>query len=133
LHYFRNDLGRNCVSIADFSMALERVLAAFGVSVTSSAVVNSQADVFNLEQLATNAGAAFELAFFPDLRRELQKKLTEAPVRLEFKGLRSCVKQMLRAKRWSQRCQVLSDHIVEYLRQCFSAEEGAGSCGLVVR
>lgn len=134
LHYFKNDLGRNCVSISDFSHALERVLIGLGVTVCSANDERPNSEVCDLRQIGADARNAFELAFFPHLRSELHTRLNNSPHLLQFQGLRACVKQMLGAKRWSCRCQELNDQIVEYIRQCFSSEPRSRSCGgMVVR
>jgi hypothetical protein len=134
LHYFKHDLGRSSVSVADFAAVLERVLKTFGLDVKPSAEANLQTGgVFDLRQLTGESDEAFELAFFTQLRDELRKRLTESPRMLQVRGLRACVKRLLGAKRWSYRCQVLNDQIVDYLRRCLSTEESAASCGLVVR
>ena len=42
------------------------------------------------------------------------------------------VKRVLRARRWSRRCQTLSDQVVSFMRQCFD-EHAAADCLLVVK
>ena len=134
LHYFKHDLGRTTVTVADFSLMLERVLASLGVNIKSASVHDPTAgDVFDLRKLAVESGKAFELAFFPRLREALRKRLADSPRVLRFHGLRGCVKLILGAKRWSSRCQVLNDQIVDYMRQCLTISAPALSCGLVVR
>ena len=51
---------------------------------------------------------------------------------MRFRGLRGCVKQLSGAKRWSNRCEKLSEQIVEYLRGCLTAEPEQKECALVV-
>jgi len=51
---------------------------------------------------------------------------------LRFRGLRGCVKQLTGAQRWSQRCDVLQEQIVAYLRECLSADRDQAKCALVV-
>ena len=134
LHYFKHDLGRDSVSIADFSVALGHVLGTFGVKIKPADLdAPHVVEVSDLRQLARDCGKAFELAFFPFLREELRKKLSESPSVLKFQGLRACVKQLLGAKRWTTQCQDLNDQIVDYLRQCLTSEDRSASCGLVVR
>lgn len=132
LHYFKYDLGRNCVSVADFSRALERVLVGLGVKVSPSSEEQPKHEICDLRQM-TDPNGTLELAFFAHLRRELRTRLKRSPQLLLFEGLRACVKRMLGAKRWSCRCQELNDQIVEYLRQCLSSDARSSSCGLVVR
>jgi hypothetical protein len=73
-----------------------------------------------------------ELAFFMRLRTELEVLLRQAPRVLRFRGLRGCVKELTRTRRWCQRCQRLNDDIIEYLRQCLSEATQAGQCSLVI-
>lgn len=133
LHYFKIELGRHSVSVGEFSLALERVLRGFGLSITSSETEEpmrvAEAD---LRELAFSAGKGFELFFFSNLREEMRRKINEAPRVVRFKGLHGCVKQLVGAQRWSQRCEILSDQIVEYLRTCLSTESKNETRALVV-
>ena len=134
LFYFKNEQGRVSVSVGEFSLALEQVLRGFGLVINSSenaspAPRTAEAD---MRQLACESGKGFELAFFDLLRKELRHQLKASPQLLRFKGLRSCVKQLAGAQRWCKRCQKLSDHIVDYLRLCLSAERSSLGCALLV-
>ena len=51
---------------------------------------------------------------------------------MRFHGLRVCVKQLAGARRWSNRCELLQDQIVDYLRGCLTAETKENECALVV-
>ncbi len=134
LHYFKNDLGKSHVTVQDFSLALERVLRSFGLSIAGEhgPTLNS-VQMSDLDRLVVGTGDAFELAFFNQLRDEVRKQLEASPQVLHFRGLRICVKKLLGAKRWSHRCQELSDQIVEFIRGCLMIDTTAASCGLVVR
>jgi len=135
LHYFREELGREHVTAEEFTEALERALRAFGLVVKSVNPVKASLRVSesDLRQLACESGKGFELAFFPKLRDELEHKLSQAPQVLRFTGLRGCVKQLVGAQRWSGRCQLLSDQIVEYLRNCISTQPATPKCALLVQ
>ncbi len=133
LHYFKVEMGRTSVSVGEFSNALASVLRRFGVNVKStSAVLPRRILESDLRQLAGQSGKGFELAFFPRLRDELRQQLIQSPQVVYFTGLRSCVKQLAGARRWTGRCQQLSDQIVEYLRQCLATEQSVGNCSLLV-
>ena len=133
LHYFRNELGRTFVSVGEFSLALERVLRHFGFTVSPDLPAEPLRVLeSDLRRIACASGKGFELMFFSSLRSELQKKLNESPQLLRFNGLRGCVKQLIGARRWSARCQRLSDQIVEYLRECLSLQNPSARCGLMV-
>lgn len=130
-HYFKTDQARIFVTVGEFSLALEKVLRGFGLTGSSQAVAapgNPEAD---LRLLAIESGKA-ELIFFPRLRNELRSQLRQSPQMLHFCGLRGCVKQLTGARRWSARCRSLQHQIVEYLRECLSAESGRDDCVLVV-
>ncbi|MBA4147231.1 MAG: hypothetical protein H0X66_03885 [Verrucomicrobia bacterium] len=139
LHYFKNELGKNFVTVAEFSEALEKVLRGFGLTVKSSeteaepnAKPGSRVCETDLCELAASAGKGFELIFFASLRDHLRQELNSSAEILRFKGLRGCVKQLTGSQRWCGRCQILNDQIVEYLRGCMSAESKKNSCSLVV-
>jgi hypothetical protein len=133
LHYFEYDLGRNTVSVSEFSAALKKALDGLGLEVDVAPTPAVPAEETDLQALLAEAPNGLELVFFPRLRTELRRKLEQGPGLLRFCGLRGCVKQMLGARRWSHRCQALHDHIVEFMRTCLDADRVAASCALVVR
>ena len=137
--YFKHDLGRVTVTVGEFAGALEKVLRGFSLESESSFPIPMEPDsaaprVLNsdLRLLACESGKGFELFFFPRLRDELRQQLLRDPEVLHFRGLRSCVKQLTGARRWSRRCQSLQDQIVEFLRNCFTTEANQPSCALLV-
>ena len=134
LHYFKIEQGKSFVSVQEFSRTLATVLRGFGISVDSAEAAPPPRRISesDLRELACESGKGFELAFFPRLRDELRQRLDQSPQVVRFKGLRSCVKQLAGARRWSGRCQSLSDQIVDYLRRCLSTDPGAKSCSLMV-
>lgn len=134
LHYFKVECQRDYVTVAEFTLALERVLKQLGVTVASDdqeppPAVASRVD---LRELAAQSGKGFELVFFARLRGKLREMMAGSPQLVQFSGLRSCVKQLAGAQRWTARCQTLNDQIVDYLRCCLAAEP-ARPATLVVR
>ncbi len=133
LHYFKYDLGRQTVSVGEFSDLLERVLRGFklpaGAELSKSNRSASEAD---LGSLVEQSGEFGELIFFPKLREELRLQLKQRPQVLRFRGLRRCVKQLAGARRWGVRCQGLEEQIVAFLRGCLSVEAGGGPVNLVI-
>lgn len=137
LHYFKQELGREFVSVGEFSQALAKVLRGFGMEVVMAdpapeAPRPTKVIEADLRRLACDSGKGFELAFFPRLRDELRLHMRESPRVVRFTGLRACVKQLTGAQRWGGRCQRLNDHIVEYLRLCLGEDEQVSGCALVV-
>jgi hypothetical protein len=137
VHYFKVELGRETVSVAEFSKALERVLNGLGFTVTSNSssddgsVINvSNSD---LVEIFSEARDGFELLFFLKLREEFRRQMKNSPDVLRFRGLKRCVKQLVGMKRWGRRCEAMSDQIVGYLRECLEREAGSLTRGLVVR
>jgi hypothetical protein len=133
-HYFKNDLGRKTVSVAEFASAFELVLNGLGLRLnagrlTAAAVGKVTKD---LRLLAHDAGYACELAFFPRLREAVRDQFQTSPRIVRFHGLRGCVKRLLGAQRWSPRCETVRDQIVDFLRRTLSREAAGGPCGLVV-
>lgn len=134
-HYFRDELGRESVSVAEFSMALEKVLRGFNLKLPDTQPHDSTPRVLrsDLRRLALESREVGELYFFPRLRDEVRMHLSQSPQLLYFQGLRQCVKQLAGARRWSPRCQDLHDQIVEYLRTCMTQESIGGNCALLVK
>ena len=134
LHYLKVEQGKSFVSVQEFSRTLATVLRGFGIAVDSAETAPPQCRVSesDLRELACESGKGFELAFFPRLRDELRQQLNRSPQVVRFKGLRGCVKQLAGARRWTGRCQYLSDQIVDYLRGCLISDPGARSCSLMV-
>ncbi len=134
LHYFKVEQGKSWVSAHEFSRSLAMVLRGFGIHLDSgaAAVLERRISESDLHELAWESGHGFELAFFPRLRDELRQQLNRSPHLVRFKGLRPCVKQLAGARRWTGRCQRLSDQIVDYLRHCLSRDPDAKQCSLMV-
>lgn len=134
LHYFKHELHRQFVSVAEFAAALERALRAVGLSIFAEAEPASLRVLdSHLPELMKSPGENGELFFFPQLRQELQRRLEESPQIVCFNGLRPCVKQLAGANRWSPRCENLSDEIVDYMRTCWQSDTRSRACTLVVK
>lgn len=135
-HYFKFELGRQTVSVAEFAEALERVLHGFALQSRpggpSRALAPGNILESDLCRLADEFGWDSELAFFPKLREELRRQLRASPRVVRFRGLRGCVKRLAGARRWNFRCRDLQEQIVAYLRQCLSAEARQAEFALVV-
>ncbi|HZI33901.1 MAG TPA: hypothetical protein VFF11_16300 [Candidatus Binatia bacterium] len=131
-HYFKVELDRESVTIGEFSLALEKVLLHLGYTIHTGTPAPEGVSQADLGGLAREAGDSLELFFFPRLRDELHHRLRQSPRVLRFSGLRGCVKQIARARRWSPRCEQIQDQIVEFLRQCMNHETEKSGCALVV-
>lgn len=131
-HYFKIELQREAVTLAEFSGALEKVLQHLGYAMLSREGMEAEISRADLGRLAREAGGSLELFFFPRLRSELHSRLQESPRVLHFRGLRGCVKQLAGARRWSPRCERIQDRIVEFLRRCLDREARKADCALMV-
>ncbi len=133
-YYFKHEKGRQTVSIAEFAEALEHVLEGFATAAELHSRPESVPGVVeaDLARLARESTDGWELMFFPRLRQEVRQHAQTSPSLLRFNGLRDCVKHLLGAQRWGDRCRILEDQILSYLRQCLTAEVRSGNCSLVV-
>ena len=133
-HYFKFELEREAVTIGEFSGALEKVLGHLGYTIHAGDATRAR-DISetDLGLLARESSDSLELFFFPRLRDELRLHLRQSPRVLHFRGLRGCAKQLAGARRWSARCELIQDQIVEYLRGCLTAEPEQNDCALVVK
>jgi len=134
LHYFRHDMGRENVSVAEFSEALEKALRGMGVSVQSATAPALDGAVSELDLRAMAEGSdLLELAFFKNLHKALDHQLASMPRVIRFTGLRASVKSLRGARRWNPACQQLNDQIVIYLRRCWEEEGSTHKTTLVIQ
>ncbi len=133
-HYFKHDLGRKSVSVAEFASAFETVLNGLGLKLADGRLTTTTVGKItkDLRLLAHDAGYACELGFFPLLRDAVRDQFQTSPRIVRFHGLRGCVKRLAGAQRWSPRCETLRDQIVEFLRRTISVETAGDPCALVV-
>jgi hypothetical protein len=150
LHYFRDDLGRDTVTLVEFTEALEHVLAGLGYQIaggTISPVQDSGAPEVliqtsdgsalptvecDLGAIAESLGDGLELGFYPRLRTELKSLLAAQPRVVRFNGLRRCAKRLARTRKWCPRSVQVSEEIVGFLRDCWGAEHPKRDCSLLV-
>jgi hypothetical protein len=134
LHYFKHEQGRTAVSVPEFSSALEAVLRGLGHTVLAEgdAASGKRLAPADLLKLASESGTGCELFFFPRLRDALRHQLNRSPGLVRFHGLRGCAKQLVGARRWTTRCERMSDRIVDFLRTSLYAESPGDRCALVV-
>jgi hypothetical protein len=134
LHYFRHDMGREKVSVAEFSEALEKALRGMGVSVQAATAPVEEGAISELDLRAMAEDSdSMELAFFKNLHQALDHQLAATPRVIRFTGLRSSVKCLRGVKRWNPGCQQLNDQIVIYLRRCWEEEGPDHKTTLVIR
>jgi hypothetical protein len=133
-HYFKTELDRESVTVGEFAQALEKALQGLGLTLFAEKCETGGNTTLaaNLAHIASESSESLELFFFPRLRDELRLKLRHSPKVLRFYGLRVCVKQLAGARRWSSRCDEIEEQIIEYLRQCLTAEPQKNKCALVV-
>ena len=133
-HYFKHELGRQTVTVREFAEAMEKALDGFEISIVSTQPARPDQRVAEADlcRIAQDSGRAFELNFFPRLRDELRIQLLTSPRVVRFTGLRSCVKQLTGAKRWSNRCALMEEQIVGYVRQCLTHDAAQTGCMLMV-
>ncbi len=133
-HYFKHELGRQTVTLAEFAEAMERVLRAFATAALSQPEKASLPGVeeTDLTRLARESQEGGELFFFRRLRDEFRQQMRQGPRVLRFHGVRGCVKHLLGTRRWTVRCSSLEDQIVLYLRGCLDASPRPEQLALVV-
>lgn len=133
-HYFKQEMGRQTVTVGEFTGALEKVLR--GLNLRQDTMCVGQGDRggggTDLVGLARDAGVGGELSFFPRLRQELRRQIERSPSQLRFHSLRGCVKLLVGTRRWSGQCRNLEEHIIAYLRLCLRADAPRQDCAMLV-
>lgn len=138
LHYFREDLGRDTVTVAEFTEVLERVLRGLGLNVKASdgaapaeAPAGSVAAA-DLEVLYVQSGG-HALTFFSRLREQLRSLLETSPPALHLIGLKRSAQRLASRRRWCPATEAASDEIVRFVRACWQSGAGRAGCTLVIR
>lgn len=129
VHYFRVELGKETVTVEEFSKALEKVLNSFGFEVVATPAEEPPPD---LSTLVDERNGVSELMFYSRLRELLIHRVAESKELVRFRGLRPCAKRLAGAKRWCPRCDQVSDQILDYMRGLFERQPAASGRGLVV-
>ena len=128
IYHFKIDLGRGSITVAEFTLALERILRGFGFKVMAANENDTGeptpgATETNLHDLAHQAGEGLEMVFFCTLRNQIHADLHGKPELLRVKGLREAVHKLTGTKNWGPRSQKLNDQIVDYLRHIVSEHQ----------
>ena len=133
-HYFKQEMGRQTVTVGEFTSALEKVL--HGLNLRNGLLLGPEPAAEpaggDLGQLARESGFSGELSFFPRLREELRRQVRCGLRVVRFQGLRECVKHLVGTGRWTGQCRSLEEQIVEYLRGCLSAETSTPDRAMLV-
>ncbi|MFN0067116.1 MAG: hypothetical protein ACKVYV_05705 [Limisphaerales bacterium] len=139
LHYFRQDLGRDTVTVAEFTEVLERVLRGLGfdVKATEGGAAPTQTPPgqiagADLESLYVQSGG-HALTFFARLREHVQALLHTSPPALHLVGLKRSAQRLAARQRWCPATEAASDEIVRFVRACWQSGGGRTGCTLVIR
>jgi hypothetical protein len=136
LHYFREELKRDQVSVEEFRTALEFVLTNFGVhlqGLNPSAEPDQDMVFFcDLVKVAATIGQAGELGFYTRIAIVLREFMQRSPRMIRVTGLRDCVKHLVGARRWSRRCTETGDQIIGFLQQVFASASTGGETRCVL-
>lgn len=134
LHYFKEEMGRMTITVAEFADALAKALNGMGYTAEVAEVQSSSSvGVSDLRELAFAAAKFGELDFFKRLRNRLEDQMKNPPSRVEFMGLRSCVKMLTGRKKWCPTCTRLETEIVDSLRGWYGQAPKAQETALLVR
>ena len=144
LHYFKDELGKSHVTVAEFTSALSKVFNSLGLTAEVSSIeppVPSTIEILppqvvwrgDLRAIAIESATLGELAFRQALLSQLAAALESDPQTVEFSGLRGCVKVITGRKHWCPECRKWSAWIVDLLRSWLSEKAAYRHVSLVVR
>lgn len=149
LHYFKEELGKSHVTVAEFTEALSKVFQGLGLTAEVASVEPPTAvpgnEALAIEPLPPQAvwrgdlrAIAFEsvklgeLAFQQALLTQLAAALESSPQTVEFSGLRGCVKMITGRKIWCPECRRWSAWIVDLLRSWLSEKAADRHVSLLI-
>lgn len=149
LHYFKEELGKSHVTVAEFTEALSKVFQGLGLTAEVAsvepppAVPGSESFAIgpltpqavwrgDLQAIAVESVKLGELAFQQALLSQLATALESGPQTVEFSGLRGCVKMITGRKIWCPECRRWSAWIVDLLRSWLSEKAADRHVSLLI-
>ena len=80
----------------------------------------------SLLEIAQEAGAGYELAFFDGLEKRINALVSTGVDSLRLAGLQPCVKHLRGTKMWTRACDTLREEIVCFVREKLGSNEALG-------
>lgn len=117
VHYIRNEMKKETVTLQDFIDLSRELLTHFSAPKAEGDGRSKAEAVCDLYQLAQKAGYGFELRFYDILRDHIQSASSNGSASYVFTGLRRCVKFLAGHQRWRNRCRLINDEIVKFIRE----------------
>ena len=115
--YLKHRFPENVVALPCLARTVESALQVIGYAEIASHFDPGPPPVkISLFDLARNAGAGYELAFFELLSRAVEKVLEMKASYFELFDLERCVKRLRAKKAWSRDCEALRAEIISFLR-----------------
>lgn len=115
--YLRDQREINVLPVERLTKAVQSVLQVIGYAeVGRHFVAGRPAVELSLVELAKEAGAGYELAFFEVLGRRIQEIVRLQPGHFSLNGVEACVKLLRARKSWSRDCDALRAEIVSFAR-----------------
>ena len=72
---------------------------------------------FSLLEIAQEAGAGYELAFFDGLEKRISALVTAGADSLHLCDLQPCVKHLRGVKTWTRACDTLREEVICFVRE----------------
>lgn len=116
--YLRHRCPENIVAAPRLAKAVQDALQVIGYAEVATHFDPGPPPMkISLLELASRAGAGYELAFFELLGRAVNQVLATGATYFELFDLDRCVEQLRSKKIWSRDCQALRAEIVTFLRE----------------
>ncbi|MCX6967978.1 MAG: hypothetical protein NTZ46_09435 [Verrucomicrobia bacterium] len=116
-YYLGSQYQGNAISIPRLTQLLADALQVIGYAeIARCLTLGLPGERLDLVDLAREAGAGYELAFFNRLRDRLQTLIGAGTTDVDLVGLALCVKQLRARKSWSRSCGALQEEIVSFVR-----------------
>src|SRR5439155_22694696 len=114
--HLRND--ENVIAFSQIAQTVRYVLEAIGYKEIGPHFVPSPPPIsISLVDIAHEAGAGYELAFFDLLEKRINALIETGADNLQLCSLQSCVKHLRGVKMWTRACDALREEIVCFVRE----------------
>lgn len=114
--YLTNHYRGSVIDSDELFARIEKTLSSLGLNDVAANIDKTPPPVrISLNELARRAGSGYELSFFQLLAEQLDSALQGGALRVEFYGMRSCVKRMTSTRKWSSRCDQMRSEIADFI------------------
>lgn len=115
-NFLANHYKGTYIDSEDLFTRIAKTLSSMGLAHIAARIDRTPPPVrISMSELARRAGSGYELLFFQLLSDSIHSAVASGPQRVELHGMKSGIRRLMGARRWSERCELLREELNEYI------------------